>query len=125
MSGRRLARGLVVILSMAALQAPAQAQAQALAQAPTPVSPPAAAASAAAAAAMADGEVRKIDKLAGKLTLRHGPIESLDMPGMTMVFRVSDPKMLSDLKVGDKLRFAADRVQGALRVTAIERAPTQ
>ena len=73
---------------------------------------------------MTDGEVRKVDKEAGKLTLRHGPIESLDMPGMTMVFRVADPKMLDGLKSGDKLRFSADRVQGAITITAIERAPS-
>jgi len=71
---------------------------------------------------MADGEVRKIDREAGKLTLRHGRIESLDMPGMTMVFRVADPKMLDGLKEGDKLRFTADRIQGAITVTGIERA---
>ena len=71
---------------------------------------------------MADGEVRKVDKEAGKLTLRHGRIESLDMPGMTMVFRVADPKLLDGLKVGDKLRFSAERLQGAITITAIERA---
>jgi Cu/Ag efflux protein CusF len=75
------------------------------------------------AAALADGEVRKIDKDAGKLTLKHGPIASLEMPGMTMVFKVADPKMLEALKEGDKIRFAADRVNGAMTVTAIELAP--
>ncbi len=78
------------------------------------------AASAVPAAGMSDGEVRKIDKEAGKLTLRHGPIRSLDMPGMTMVFRVTDPKMLDAVKEGDKVRFAADRVNGAITVTALE-----
>ncbi len=71
-------------------------------------------------AAMADGEVRKVDKEQGKLTLKHGPIANLDMPGMTMVFRVADPKMLETIKVGDKVKFAADKVQGAYTVTAIE-----
>ncbi|MBX3605408.1 MAG: copper-binding protein [Piscinibacter sp.] len=74
----------------------------------------------AAAAPAADGEVRKVDTAQGKLTLRHGRIENLDMPAMTMVFRVADPKMLSQLKVGDKVKFAADNVNGALTVTAIE-----
>lgn len=69
---------------------------------------------------MADGEVRKIDKEQGKVTLKHGPIASLDMPGMTMVFKVADPKMLDILKPGDKVKFAADRVDGAITVTAIE-----
>lgn len=71
-------------------------------------------------AALTDGEVRKVDKDQGKLTLRHGPIQSLDMPAMTMVFRVADPKMLDAVKQGDKVRFSAQNLNGALTVTAIE-----
>jgi len=74
----------------------------------------------AAATSMTDGEVRKVDPGAGKVTLRHGPIANLDMPGMTMVFKVADPKMLENLKEGDKVRFSADRVNGAITVTRIE-----
>jgi Cu/Ag efflux protein CusF len=70
--------------------------------------------------AMADGEVRRIDKEQGKVTLRHGPIASLDMPAMTMVFRVASPKMLDAIKEGDRVKFAADKVNGAITVTAIE-----
>lgn len=70
--------------------------------------------------AMSEGEVRKVDKAQNKLTLRHGPIENLDMPGMTMVFRVSDPKLLEGLKAGDKVRFHAEQPNGVLTVTAIE-----
>ena len=73
-----------------------------------------------ATAATVDGEVRKIDKEQNKVTLKHGPIPTLDMPGMTMVFRVADPKMLDAIKEGDKVKFAADKVQGAYTVTAIE-----
>ena len=69
---------------------------------------------------MTDGEIRKIDKSQGKVTLRHGPIANLDMPGMTMVFKVADAKLLEALKEGDKVRFNADRVDGAFTVTAIE-----
>jgi len=69
---------------------------------------------------MADGEIRKIDKAQAKITLRHGPIANLDMPGMTMVFKVADPKMLDTLNEGDKVKFSADRVNGAITVTAIE-----
>ncbi|MFY9509430.1 MAG: copper-binding protein [Rubrivivax sp.] len=68
---------------------------------------------------MADGEVRKVDKEQGKVTLKHGPIASLDMPGMTMVFKVADPKLLGNLKQGDKVKFTADRINGAITVTAI------
>jgi len=73
-----------------------------------------------AAAPATDGEVRKIDKEQGKVTLKHGPIANLDMPGMTMVFKIADPTMLDRIKEGDKVRFAADRVNGAITVTAIE-----
>lgn len=83
---------------------------------------PAAVAQAPAAAARADGEVRKIDKDQGKLTLRHGPLPNLDMPAMTMVFRVADPKMLDALKEGDKVQFTADKVNGAITITSIQAA---
>ena len=73
-----------------------------------------------AAAAMSDGEVRKIDKEHGKVTMRHGPIANLDMPSMTMVFKVADRKMFDTIKEGDKVKFTADRVNGAITVTAIE-----
>ena len=76
----------------------------------------------ASAAPTTDGEVRKIDKEQGKVTLRHGPIANLDMPGMTMVFKVADPRMLDSIKDGDKVRFSADKVNGAITVTAIEAA---
>lgn len=69
------------------------------------------------------GEVKKIDMAAGKITLKHGPIKSLDMDdeGMTMVFRVSDPVMLKSVKVGDKVRFDAGRVNGQITVTSIQK----
>ncbi len=66
--------------------------------------------------AMTDGEVKKVDKDAGKLTIKHGPLTNLDMPGMTMVFRVKDPAMLDQVKEGDKIQFVADRVNGAITV---------
>jgi Cu(I)/Ag(I) efflux system protein CusF len=72
---------------------------------------------------MVEGEVRKVDKEAGKITLKHGPIPNLEMTGMTMVFRVKDPAMLDAVKAGDKVRFKADKVQGALTVTEIKSLP--
>lgn len=77
-------------------------------------------ASAAAEAPLAEGTVKKIDKSAGKLTIAHGPLESLGMPPMTMVFRAAEPGLLDQVKVGDKIRFAVERAGGALTVTAIE-----
>lgn len=71
-------------------------------------------------AALVDGEVRRVDRAAQKLTLRHGPIPSLDMTAMTMVFRVANASMLNAVKTGDKVRFAAERVGGDLTVTRIE-----
>jgi len=71
---------------------------------------------------MINGQVTKIDESAGKITLRHGAIKKLDMnEGMTMVFRVQDPAMLKQVKVGDKVRFDADRINGQFTVTKIER----
>ena len=77
-------------------------------------------AASAAATSMVDGEVRKIDKEAGKITLRHGPLVHLDMRAMSMVFRVADPKMLDLVKEGDKVRFVADRVNGQFTVMQME-----
>jgi len=74
----------------------------------------------AAAQPQTEGEVRKVDKEAAKLTLRHGRIENLDMPPMTMVFRVASPALLDGLKEGDRVRFAAEKIGGLFTVTAIE-----
>ncbi len=76
-----------------------------------------------AQAPQVDGEVKKIDKAQGRITLKHGDIKHLDMPPMTMVFRVADPKMLDSVAVGDKVRFAADKVGGNYTVTALSKAP--
>lgn len=75
---------------------------------------------ASAAAPQSDGEVRKIDKEQGKVTLRHGPLANLEMPAMTMVFKAADPKLLDGLKEGDKVKFTAEKVNGAFTVTAIQ-----
>jgi Cu/Ag efflux protein CusF len=71
------------------------------------------------AAAMSEGEVRTVDHVAKKVTLRHGEIENLGMPRMTMVFHVKDAAMLDALKQGDKVRFRADRAKGVIVVTEI------
>ncbi len=67
-----------------------------------------------------DGEVKKIDVDAGKITLKHGPIQNLDIPAMQMAFRVVNPAWLQKLQVGDKVSFEADKVGGQFTVTAIE-----
>jgi Cu/Ag efflux protein CusF len=93
---------------------PAVAGAQTAAAAGTAASAP--------AAARTQGEVRKIDKAQGKVTLRHGPITNLDMPAMTMVFRVADPKLLDTLREGDKVTFTADKLDAGITLTSIEAA---
>lgn len=93
----------------------------AVAQSASPVAP------APVAKEMADAEIRKIDKDAKKITLKHGPIKSLDMPSMTMVFQVQDPAVLdklTKLAVGDKIKFSAEQVKGAYVVTGAEKAGT-
>lgn len=74
------------------------------------------------AAGLSEGEVRKVDKDAKKITIKHGPLANLDMPPMTMVFQVKDPAMLDKVKAGDKVKFQAEKVGSAYTVTQIERA---
>jgi len=74
----------------------------------------------AASSQMTDGLVKKVDKSAGKLTLSHGPLPN-GMPAMTMVFRVKDAAWLDQVKAGDKVRFMADQINGAMTVVHLER----
>ena len=71
---------------------------------------------------MTDGEVRKVDLATGKVTIKHGEIKHMDMPGMTMVFTAKDKALLTGLKVGDKVKFMAENANGQMLVTGIEAA---
>ncbi len=71
-------------------------------------------------AELADGEVRKVDRDARKVTIRHGEIKSLDMPPMTMVFQVRDNALLDKLKAGDKIRFVAEKSAAGYMVTDVQ-----
>jgi Cu(I)/Ag(I) efflux system protein CusF len=73
--------------------------------------------------AIVKGEVKKIDLAAGKITLKHGPIKSLDMDDetMTMVFRVQDPAMLKQVKAGDRVQFEAGRTAAGITVTKLQK----
>ena len=73
------------------------------------------------AAPLTEGEIRKVDKEAGKLTIKHGEIKNLEMPPMTMVFRASDPKLMESLNAGDQIGFHAEKVDGQFMVTVIEK----
>ncbi len=79
-----------------------------------PVTPPAA-----ETGVMSDGVVRRIDMDNGKITLRHGPIPNINMPPMTMVYRVQPPSLLNKVKVGDTVKFHAEEINGSYIVTAI------
>ena len=77
-------------------------------------------ASAASAASLTEGEVKKVDQDSSKVTLKHGEIKHLDMPGMTMVFTVRDKGLLATVKPGDKIKFMAVSEGGKLIVTDIQ-----
>ena len=69
-----------------------------------------------------DGEVKKIEESAAKITLKHGPAKSLGMEEpMTMVYRVKDPAMLKQVKVGDKVKFEAESAEAGYTVTKLEK----
>lgn len=74
----------------------------------------------AGAADLTAGEVRKVDKAAGKVTIKHEELKNLEMPPMTMVFAVRDPLWLDQLKAGDRIRFKAARSEGKYTVTELE-----
>ena len=97
---------LIVLMAALTLTAPLYAQTAA----PT----------SAAAGALSDGVVRKIDTENNKITLKHGPITNLDMPGMTMVFRVVSPTLLNGVKVGDAVKFHVEKINGSMTITAIK-----
>jgi Cu/Ag efflux protein CusF len=82
--------------------------------------PAASSTAAATSLPMAEAEIRKIDLENKKVTLKHGEIKNLDMPGMTMVFQIKDAAMLEKVKAGDKVKFTADKVNGAFTVMSIE-----
>lgn len=83
---------------------------------------PSASSSATKSNALSEGVVRKIDTANGKITLKHGPLLNLDMPGMTMVFKVQSPDMLNNVKVGDAVKFRVENLKGTYTVTTMERA---
>ena len=107
---RRLLKIVAFVLAAAALPAAAQSSDHTAHHEAKPT----------ATTPMVEGEVRKVDKEAGKLTLRHEPIPNLDMPTMTMVFVVKSPAMLEKFKAGDKVRFAAEKIGGQYTVVQIE-----
>ncbi|MGZ8295350.1 MAG: copper-binding protein [Telluria sp.] len=69
---------------------------------------------------MAEGEIKKVSKDTGKITIRHGELKNLNMPAMTMVFRAGKPAMLDQVKAGDKVKFVAEKVDGAMTIVQLE-----
>lgn len=80
----------------------------------------AAAQTVAQAVPLSEGEIKKIDKALGKLTIKHGPLDNLGMPAMTMIFRVKDATTLDQVKPGDRIRFLAEKIDGVITVTKLE-----
>ncbi|MFM2067193.1 MAG: hypothetical protein RLZZ584_2102 [Pseudomonadota bacterium] len=70
-----------------------------------------------------DGEVLKVDKPQRRITLKHGPIKSIDMPAMSMTFRLANPAWADSVKVGDKVKFEADKVDGYYTITRLDTQP--
>lgn len=75
-----------------------------------------------ATAELVEAEVKKVDKDSGKITLRHGAIKNLNMGAMTMAFRAGDAAMLEQVKTGDKVKFTAERVNGAFTIVQLQNA---
>lgn len=71
---------------------------------------------------MSWGEIVKVDRAAAKLTIQHGPLSNLNMPGMTMNFKAGNAAMLDQVKAGDKVHFVAEKINGVLTVTTLETA---
>lgn len=115
MNGKWQLSGPMTLVMLALFCAPVAAQTTT-----PPVAPVNAPAAAAAAPALTDGEVRRIDKATGRITLRHGEIKNLDMPPMTMVFTVRDKALLDRVQVGEKVRFRVVDEAGKLVVTEIQ-----
>ncbi|MBC7941802.1 MAG: copper-binding protein [Chitinophagaceae bacterium] len=76
-----------------------------------------------ALAQSSSGEVVKIDKPGGRITLKHDSIKALDMPAMTLAFRVREARMLDNVAVGDRVRFDAEKLDGSYTVTALAKQP--
>lgn len=118
----------VLVVCSAAVNTSALAQAQATATAhdghaaTQPATTAAAASETAAPAVLSEGEITRWDPRTLRVTLRHGELKNLEMPPMTMVFRVENANVVGDLKAGDKVRFRAERVSGAFHVTRMEKA---
>jgi Cu(I)/Ag(I) efflux system periplasmic protein CusF len=70
--------------------------------------------------AVSSGEIRKVDKSAGKLTIKHGELRNVGMPAMTMVFKVKDPSMLGAVKAGDKVNFIVEKAGSEFIVTKLQ-----
>jgi len=72
--------------------------------------------------ALTDAEVKKVDAASGKITLKHGALENVDMPSMTMAFKAKDAAMLAGVHAGDKVRVRVERVNGTLTIVKLEKA---
>lgn len=121
-----------LITSLAFATLPALGLVQAQAAAPTnPLAAPTATTSTAqktavaetSTAPLADAEIKKINLDSKELTIKHGPLTNLKMPGMTMAFKVKDPAMLQQVKPGDKVRVLVEKIGESFTITTLQKQP--
>lgn len=73
-------------------------------------------------AALTDAEVKKVDAASGKITLKHGALENVGMPPMTMAFNAKDAAMLAEVHAGDKVKVRVENVNGTLTIVKLVKA---
>lgn len=114
-------QGTVSVTGNKAMAANASAASAAMADQPMKAMPDGNMKNMASADKFTSGEIRKVDMVQGKLTIKHGDIKNLGMPGMTMMFRVKDPAMLQSVKAGDAVQFVVEKQAGALVITELKK----
>ncbi|WP_193101481.1 copper-binding protein [Burkholderia theae] len=78
--------------------------------------------SAASHAALTDAEVKKVDAATGMVTLKHGALENVGMPPMTMAFKAKDAAMLAQVHAGEKVKVRVENVNGTLTIVKLVKA---
>lgn len=72
-----------------------------------------------AAVHQATGIVKNVDADKGKVTLAHGPVETLNWPAMTMAFGVKDKSLLSKLSVGKSVQVEFEKRANSYVITSV------
>lgn len=67
------------------------------------------------------GEIRKIKLKSGKVTIRHEAIPNLDMPAMSMVFRIEEGLDITKFEKGDAVEFTVVDKDGKMVIMSIDK----